>query len=106
MQNVAFFFYDVVNFKACTVIISAFAIQECQNPLAPFFTYYKHQLRARPQQPVSKRTYSSQGISSISVEANPRVYNKITNIRQHNKYLLEYVGYMFRPVNRSSSGHQ
>jgi len=33
------------------------------------------------------------------------VYNKINNIRQHN-YLLEYIGYMFRPVNRSSSGHQ
>ena len=24
--------------------------------------------------------------------------------RQHNKYLLEYIGYMYRPVNRSSSG--
>ena len=35
-----------------------------------------------------------------------KVYNKITNIRQHNNYLLEYIGYMFRPVNRSSSGHR
>ena len=34
------------------------------------------------------------------------VYNKINNIRQHNTYLLQYIGYMFRPVNRSSSGHQ
>jgi len=33
-------------------------------------------------------------------------YNKISIIRQHNKYLLEYKDYMFRPVNRSSSGHQ
>ena len=32
--------------------------------------------------------------------------NKLTNTRQHNKYLLEYIGYMFRPVNRSSSGLQ
>jgi len=31
---------------------------------------------------------------------------KLTNTRQHNKYLLEYIGYMFRPVNRSSSGFQ
>jgi hypothetical protein len=34
------------------------------------------------------------------------VYNKFTNTRQHNKYLLEHIGYMFRPVNRSSSGLQ
>jgi len=27
-------------------------------------------------------------------------------IRQHNKYLLEYIGYIFGPVNRSSSGHR
>jgi len=32
--------------------------------------------------------------------------NKLTNTRQHNKYLLEYIDYMFRPVNRSSSGLQ
>ena len=50
------FFYEVVNFKACTVIISVFAIQECQNPLAPFFTYCKYQLIAHPQLPVSKST--------------------------------------------------
>jgi hypothetical protein len=31
------------------------------------------------------------------------VYNKFTNIRQHNNYLLDHTGYMFRPVNRSSS---
>ena len=31
----------------------------------------------------------------------------MTSTRQHNKYLLGYIGYMFRPVNRSSSGlHQ
>jgi len=30
--------------------------------------------------------------------------NKLTITRQHNKYLLECVDYMFRPVNRSSSG--
>jgi len=30
--------------------------------------------------------------------------NKLTSTRQHNKYLLQYIGYMFRPVNRSSSG--
>ena len=27
-------------------------------------------------------------------------------IRQQNKYFLEYIDYVFRPVNRSSSGHQ
>jgi len=27
--------------------------------------------------------------------------NKLINTRQHNKRLLEYTGYMFRPVNRS-----
>ena len=27
--------------------------------------------------------------------------NKLINIRQHNKRLLDYTGYMFRPVNRS-----
>ena len=27
---------------------------------------------------------------------------KLVNTRQHNKHLLEYTGYMFRPVNRSS----
>jgi len=30
--------------------------------------------------------------------------NKLTSTRQHNKYLLEYIGHMFRPINRSSSG--
>jgi len=34
------------------------------------------------------------------------LYNKFTNIRQHNNYLLERIGYMFRLVNRSSSGLQ
>jgi len=28
------------------------------------------------------------------------------NIYQHNKYLLEHIGYVFQPVNRSSSGLQ
>ena len=32
--------------------------------------------------------------------------NKLTSTRQHNKYLFEYIGYMFRTVNRSSSGLQ
>jgi len=31
---------------------------------------------------------------------------KFSNIRQHNRYLLDHIGYMFRPVNRSSSGLQ
>jgi len=30
----------------------------------------------------------------------------LTNTRQHNKRLLEYTGYVFRPVNGSSSGLQ
>ena len=32
--------------------------------------------------------------------------NKLTNTRQHNRRLLEYAGYMFRPVNGSSSDLQ
>jgi len=35
-----------------------------------------------------------------------KVYNKFTNIRQHNNYVLDHIGYMFRPVNKSSSGLQ
>ena len=31
-------------------------------------------------------------------------FNKFTDTRQHNSYLLDHMGYMFRPVNRSSSG--
>ena len=34
------------------------------------------------------------------------LYNTLTNSRQDNKCLLEYVGYMFQPVNRSLSGLQ
>jgi len=34
------------------------------------------------------------------------LHNKFTNIRQHNNYLLGHIDYMFRPVNRSSSGLQ
>jgi len=34
------------------------------------------------------------------------VYNKFTNRRQHNNYLLDHIGYMFRPVNKSSSDLQ
>ena len=30
--------------------------------------------------------------------------NKLTSTRQHNKYLLEYLGYTFRPANVSSPG--
>ena len=36
----------------------------------------------------------------------PQLSNKLTSTRQQNKYLLEYIRYMFRPVNRSSSGLQ
>jgi len=43
-----------------------------------------------------------EGITKCSNE----VCNKFTNVRQHNNYLLNHIGYMFRPVNRSSSGHQ
>ena len=32
------------------------------------------------------------------------INNKLTRTRQHSRYLLQYVGYKFRPVNRSSSG--
>jgi len=36
------------------------------------------------------------------------IINKLSYTRQHNKCLLEYIGYIlvFRPVNRSSSGLQ
>jgi len=34
------------------------------------------------------------------------INNKLTSTGQHNKYLLEYIGYMFRLVNMSSSGLQ
>ena len=34
------------------------------------------------------------------------INNKLTSTRQHNKCLLEHIGYMFRPANRSSSGLQ
>jgi len=44
----------------------------------------------------------TEGITVCSNELN----NKLTNTRQHNKYLLEYIGYMFRTVDRSSSGLQ
>ena len=37
-----------------------------------------------------------EGITKCSNE----VYNKFTNIRQHNNNLLYHIGYMFRPVNR------
>jgi len=43
---------------------------------------------------------------SYRADNSKRVYNKFTDIRKHNNYLLEHIGYMFRPVNRSSSGHQ
>jgi len=42
------------------------------------------------------------GITKCSNEIN----NKLICTRQHNKYLLEYIGYIFRPVNRLSSGLQ
>jgi len=48
--------------------------------------------------------YFREGVTKCSKEV--RVYDKFIDIRQHNKYLLEYLGYMFRPVNKSSSGHQ
>ena len=43
------------------------------------------------------KLFSKEGITKCSNE----VYNKFTNIRQHNNYLLDHIGYMFRPVNRS-----
>ena len=43
-----------------------------------------------------------EGTTKFSNEIN----NKLTSTRQHNKYLLDHIGYMFRPVNRSSSGLQ
>ena len=46
--------------------------------------------------------YFRKGITKCCNE----VYNKLTNICQHNNYLLDHIGYMFRPVNRSSSGLQ
>jgi len=52
--------------------------------------------------PASKRFF----INNFQTSGGLYIYNKINNIRQHNKYLLEYICYMFRPVNRSSSGHQ
>jgi len=39
-----------------------------------------------------------------STKRSNKVYNKFTNKRQHNKYLLDHIGYMFRPVTRSSPG--
>jgi len=35
-----------------------------------------------------------------------KINDKVISTHQHNKYLLEYIDYMFRPVNRSSSGLQ
>ena len=43
-----------------------------------------------------------EGVTKFCNEIN----NKLTGTRQHNKYLLEYIGYIFRPVDRSSSGLQ
>jgi len=43
-----------------------------------------------------------EGITKCSNE----VYNKTTDIHHQNKYLLEYLGYMFRHINKSSSGHR
>jgi len=34
------------------------------------------------------------------------IKTNLINTRQQNKRLLQYTGYMFRPVNRSSSGLQ
>ena len=45
-------------------------------------------------------------VITVTVQPYVFVYDKFTDIRQHNKYVLEYLGYMFRPVKRSSSGHQ
>ena len=45
-------------------------------------------------------------INSIYKKCSNKVYNKFTNIRQHNNYLLDHIGYMIRPVNRLSSGLQ
>ena len=50
---------------------------------------------------IKKHYFFREGITKCS-----DVYSKVTGIRQHKKHLLEYIGYMFRPVNRLSSGHQ
>jgi len=34
------------------------------------------------------------------------LYSKFTNIREHNNYLSDYMGYILRPVNRSLSDLQ
>jgi len=36
------------------------------------------------------------GITKCSNE----LYKKFTNLRKQNNYLLDHIGYMFRPVNR------
>ena len=41
----------------------------------------------------------------ITMRSN-KINDKVISTHQHNKYLLEYIDYMFRPVNRSSSGLQ
>jgi len=46
--------------------------------------------------------FFKEDITQCSNERN----NDLTNTRQHNKYLLQYIGYMFHSVNRSSSGLQ
>jgi len=46
--------------------------------------------------------FFKEGITNCSNEIN----NKLTSTRQHKKYLLQYLGYMFRPVNGLSSGLQ
>ena len=58
------------------------------------------------QSPTNKNPHQHQKPTFHKIKLILVVYNKFTDIRQHDKYLLEYLGYMFRPVNRSSSGHQ
>jgi len=49
---------------------------------------------------------SAQTFANFMINSLIEFYDKFTDIRQQHKYLLEYLAYMFRPVNRSSSGHQ
>ena len=66
----------------------------------PWFSSILEQMLSR----YSKRTLHNfrESITKCSDEIN----NKLINTRQHNKYLLEYIGYMCRHVNRSSSDLQ
>ena len=50
--------------------------------------------------PKHKYTNMHHTMNTTENKTNPQ------NTRQHNEYLFEHIGYMFRPVNSSSSGLQ